>query len=166
MLDYLIMKINVQTNRCNKCCWCRFHLCKTVCLWTHNFVFLLQTSGFVTAGDLNISAEHCLMFSLKESSDVTLTNVETHTLHHKHVVLTWCDTFFTDVHVIRSLWQEQMWKSQLFVDCQHVFFCDWTESLMLLSSFLFHTTSFIEIISNIFCLQHISATLKDKNTTS
>lgn len=163
MLDYLIMKINVQTNRCNKCCWCRFHLCKTVCLWTHNFVFLLQTSGFVKAEDLNISAEHCLMVTLKESRDVTLTNIETHTLHRKHVDVFTC---FTDVDVIRSLWQEQMWKSQLLVDCQHVFFCNWTESLMLLSSFLFHTTSFIEIISDILCLQHISATLKDKNTTS
>lgn len=63
-------------------------------------MFLLQTSGFVTAGDLNISAEHCLMFSLKELSDVALTNVETHTLHRKHVDVFTC---FTDVDVIRSL---------------------------------------------------------------
>lgn len=148
MLDYLIMKINVQTNRCNKCCWCRFHLCKTVCLWTHNFVFLLQTSGFVTAGVLNISAEHCLMFSLKESSDVTLTNVETHTLHHKHVDVFTC---FTDVDVIRSLWQEQMWKSQLFVDCQHVFFLQLDWIFNALSSFLFHTTIHLLRLFLIFC---------------
>ena len=156
MLDYLLLKINVLTNSYNKCCWCRLHLCNIVHMLTHNFAVLLQTSGFVAAVDLKISAEHCLVVSFKESSDVTLTNVETHKLHHKHVVLMWCDTCVTDVDLICSLWHQQMWTTQLFVHCQHVFLCDWTESLMLLPSFLFYTTSVIQSISNILCLFHIS----------